>query len=184
MSFFITAIIQLHQHLLNRQEDTNQATTNTVPNSSIISRRNNRRPRPRRHNYRYRRYRIDPSNNFARAHLILRARQITERNRELARLAEQTFIDAILQARTETENRQADAVQHLRTRNERPARTITELGPVFTRQRTRLYSALRVLLTHNWKIIRITKTGEIETPLKRRSIFYIVVWYNRVTGKS
>jgi hypothetical protein len=130
MSFFITAIIQLYQHLLNRQDDTNQATTNTVPNSSIISRRNNRRPRHR--NYRYRRYHIDPSNNFARAHLILRARQITERNRELARLAEQSFIDAILQARTETENCQADVVQHLRTRNERPARTITGSGPVFT----------------------------------------------------
>jgi hypothetical protein len=130
MSFFITAIIQLYQHLLNRQDDTSQATTNTVSNSSIISRRNNRRPR--RRNYRYRRYRIDPSNNFARAHLILRARQITERNRELARLAEQTFIDAILQARTETESRQAVAVEHLRTSNERPARTITELGPVFT----------------------------------------------------
>jgi hypothetical protein len=44
MSFFITAIVQLYQHLFNCQDDTNQATRNTVPNSSI-SRRNNRRPR-------------------------------------------------------------------------------------------------------------------------------------------
>jgi hypothetical protein len=121
MSFLITAIIELFDSIFpifHHQAATNQATTNTIQNSSI---RNNRRPR--RRNNRYQRYRIDLNNNFRRAHIILRARQITARNRELASLAEQSLIDAILQAREEEEIRQA-AVQSLRTRNERPPRPL------------------------------------------------------------
>jgi len=121
MSFFITAIIQLLDSVLpqvNRQNETNQANTNTINDSSRSIRNIHR---PRRRNNRYRRYRIDLNNNFRRAHIIIRARQITARNRELARLAEQSLIDAILQAREEEEIRQA-AVQSLRTRNERPPR--------------------------------------------------------------
>ena len=116
MSFLITAIIELFDSIFpifHHQAATNQATTNTIQNSSI---RSNRRPR-------YQRYRIDLNNNFRRAHIILRARQITARNRELASLAEQSLIDAILQAREEEEIRQA-AVQSLRTRNERPPRPL------------------------------------------------------------
>ena len=126
MSFLITTIIELFDSIFpifHHQAATNQAAMNTIQNSSI---RNNRRPRrrnrrPRRRNNRYQRYRIDLNNNFRRAHIIIRARQITARNRELARLAEQSLIDAILQAREEEEIRQA-AVQSLRTRNERPPR--------------------------------------------------------------
>jgi len=121
MSFLITAIIELFDSIFpifHHQAATNQATTNTIQNSSI---RNNRRPRRRNRWPRYQRYRIDLNNNFRRAHIILRARQITARNRELASLAEQSLIDAILQAREEEEIRQA-AVQSLRTRNERPPR--------------------------------------------------------------
>ena len=121
MSFLITAIIELFDSIFpifHHQAPTNQAATNTIQNSSI---RNNRRPRRRNRRPRYQRYRIDLNNNFRRAHIILRARQITARNRELASLAEQSLIDAILQAREEEEIRQA-AVQSLRTRNERPPR--------------------------------------------------------------
>ena len=123
MSFLITAIIQLLDSVLpqvNRQADTNQANTNTINDSSRSIRNIHR---PRRCNNRYRRYRIDLNNNFRRAHIIIRARQITARNRELARLAEQSLIDAILQAREEAEIRQA-AIQSLHTRNERPPRPV------------------------------------------------------------
>jgi hypothetical protein len=132
MSFLITAIIHLIDSVLpvvrHRSETNSEPTnTNTNLNSSI---RNNRRPR--RRNRRYRRYRIDLNNNFQRAHLILRARQITERNRALARLAEQSFIDAIFEARTETGIHQAATVHSVRTRNERPPRAVPGQGPLFT----------------------------------------------------
>ena len=107
---------------------TNPIQINQVNTSTRRQRRIRTRTYYRRRN-RYRRQRIDLENNFLRAQIIFRARQITARNREIARIAEQDLIDAILQARTEFEGRRI-SVQQLHTQNVRPARPQREVAAV------------------------------------------------------
>ena len=100
--------------------------------NTIGSGNRRRRNRHRRTNILNRIESVDFRHNITRGRIIYRARQITAQNRAIASQAEQAFIDAILQARTETQSPQATAVQSLRTRNERPPRPVPGLGPVYT----------------------------------------------------
>ena len=112
--------IQYFYSGVNQNQDQVTQTNQTTNTSNINSKRPRRNRTTRRRRNRYRRQRVDLNNNFIRAQIIFRARQITARDRDIARLAEQELIDAILQARQELE-----AVQNARTRNVRPIRPQT-----------------------------------------------------------
>mmetsp|Transcript_15766 Transcript_15766/g.22508 ORF Transcript_15766/g.22508 Transcript_15766/m.22508 type:complete len:134 (+) Transcript_15766:90-491(+) len=121
-SFFISLYSRLIRYFYPEipQEQNNQATTTRRQRRN----RSNHRRRNRLHGER-----INLNNNFRRAQIIIRARQITAHNREIARQAEQALIDAILQARGEFERR-ITVRNLLRTQNERPVRPLRETETV------------------------------------------------------
>ena len=99
----IYLFLQFHHYLFPYQDQGqdnlhrntgNQNQSTTIPR--ITHRRRNRRSR---FNNRYRR--INLGDNHTRGNIILRARQITHQNQQVAVQAEQAFVDAILQARDE-----------------------------------------------------------------------------------
>jgi len=104
-----------------QQEDnipSNSHQTNTTTSRQV-------RRRSRRHQFhRYRQFNLH--NNYYRGCVILRARQITQQNRLLSEQAEQDFIQAILQARTEHQFFSRHLVPRVHTANERPPRPSPE----------------------------------------------------------
>ena len=99
---FIYLYLQLRNYLFPSQVQGNQNQSNTTPNQAAMTPRIHSRRR-NRHRFKNRYRRINLGNNYTRGNIILRARQITQQNRQIAIQSEQDLVNAILQARDEQE---------------------------------------------------------------------------------
>mmetsp|Transcript_19095 Transcript_19095/g.27145 ORF Transcript_19095/g.27145 Transcript_19095/m.27145 type:complete len:145 (+) Transcript_19095:82-516(+) len=114
---FVRLIIDIIRYFHPIQDN---APSNNINHQSNPTNRSVRR-RSRRHQFHsYRHFNLH--NNHYRGCVILRARQITQQNRLLSAQAEQDFIEAILQARTEHQFFSRHFVPRVHTVNERPSR--------------------------------------------------------------
>ena len=119
-SFAINLFIQIINYIRPGSFEVAIQRHQTTPVNSTRPHRRNRR-NYRRGGNRYRLLNLE--NNYIRGSIVLRARQITQRNRIIAAQAEQELVNAILQAREEREFF-LDRVPSLRTQNERPPRPV------------------------------------------------------------
>ena len=132
--YFVRIIINLIRYLqpIYLQQPTTSS-SHSLPNQS------NHNPNyhnHRRHRYqRYRRFNLN--NKLYRGCIILRAHQITQQNQLIAAQAEQSLINAILQAREEHQFFSNRLVPVIRTQNKRSTRLLEnqEFGKIIRRIR-------------------------------------------------
>ena len=100
--YLIYLFLQLHHYLFPFQGQRNEPQRDSGNQNQVTTIPGIRHRRRNRYSRFYNRYRrINLGDNHTRGNIILRARQITQQNQQVAVQAEQAFVDAILQARDE-----------------------------------------------------------------------------------